>query len=148
VIAPNGNEYIEPTTRARLALVCVVALAIAFALAAALVGPNVKAYLQQLPPCELLDGLRWGLHATVTATVCASFSLFWVGLRILQHGQVPLPGSWVVRRTRVVRDSRARWLARLLMLCGLGVAVAAVVLFVVGKGLLAEFSPRLHCALP
>jgi hypothetical protein len=111
------GDYIEPTPAARrMVVLAFVGFFIILYTTHKWLLPAFLAYLNRLPICQG----RWWM-CVVLLSLCAilpvlAILLASLGVRILRHGQVPVPGAKVFRRTKIVRGRMARLRAYALIL--------------------------------
>lgn len=123
------SEYVEPTPRARIRfaalLLCVLAL-----------GATLHAYLPgwlaqraTQPLCDQLPVVR-GLAVVLLAMFLGPAALVgWQAVRVIRAGQLPVPGSLVVRRTKIRRGRPVVVGAHVALALAALVATAPIVLW-------------------
>lgn len=109
----SPDEWIEPAPGDRRKIIRAAALMLlGLLLFHVLAVKPTQAWVNTLPACERLAWLRGmlvGLMALMP--IGGGAILVPVALRVLRHGRVPPPGTWLWKRTRVWRGRRARWMA-------------------------------------
>ncbi len=138
----NGTEESPgPVIRANKAVRAVV---IVVWIVAALIGaaairwllPYSEQYVSKQEPQAALRTLQ-SLSAIVFLSVLPlGVYLFWYGYRAVRWRQIPPPGTWVIRNTKVVEGPRAQQRGRIVMTLG-------VLLFVLGLSCALYFPYRL-----
>jgi hypothetical protein len=102
------TEYIEPTgtSRIKLTIAYIVFLSIYVVFEANWLP--VKAYINSLPACQILDWNRWIFVIYATAFSILSISCLRVAYFTFKLSQSPVPGEWLLFRTKVKKDAAAR----------------------------------------
>jgi hypothetical protein len=142
-MSPELEEFVEPSPRARRMLVAVLAVHAAIAIGIGLSLPWIAGQVRGLAPCAQLDALRGLLYGAAALSACAAPWALWLGLRSFMQQRVPPVGTWVLRRTRIIRGRRARLIAALLTGAGIALLAAAAHLVTLTQRLTAELGPRL-----
>jgi hypothetical protein len=101
-------EYIEPTgtSRIKLTIAYIVFLSIYVVFEANWLP--VKAYISSLPPCQILDWNQWIFVIYAIAFSILSISCFRVAIFTFKLSQSPVPGEWLLFRTKVKQGMPAK----------------------------------------
>lgn len=121
------EEFLEAFPRSRRGLILLLVSVVALAATVQFwLGPALFAHIESLPVCAQRPW--WQALLIGTVGLLPVIALWSVGQarRILRSGQVPPPGTWVLRRTPIRRGAIARRRAYLLL------AYAALTLAVTG----------------
>jgi hypothetical protein len=104
-----SEDLLEPTPRGRrnLILLCIGAVAVAFALKIWLM-PTLFGYINSLPVCDQLPWWRAVLISTVALLPLAAVQSTLYARKLIKSGQNPPPGTWVFRRTPIKRGRMVR----------------------------------------
>ncbi|RDD81974.1 hypothetical protein [Dyella tabacisoli] len=140
------DEFIEPTPRGRRNLIILFVIGALYATAHRLwLQPALFDYINSLPLCDQLPWWR-GLLISVLITLLFVAALSTrCALQIFQHGQWPLPGTWVFRRTKIQRGPVVRSRAYLLLVAS-ALAVACAWFGWQGLSTTPIFHPKGKCA--
>ena len=139
-------QFIEPTPTGRRKIVAMILGALVAAMVIKLwLSPAYFRYIDGLSVCDQLPWLRGTLiSAMVIPLVVAAVWAVPTALKLLRHGQSPLPGTLVFVRTPIQRGRVVRWRAY-----GLFASSAlAALLPIWGWHLVAQtpvFSPQARC---
>jgi hypothetical protein len=121
-------EYMESTPGIRLAMASVLAVGIVVAWLIYAFAPLVMAPLAALPTlCEELAGYRALMQWFSLVLPVPGLWLVLYGSRILESGQSPPPGAWVLHRTLVKRGPHVTRVA--VALAAVGLLVSLVPLY-------------------
>jgi len=139
-------QFIEPTPAGRRKLVAMLLGAVVAGLVIKLwLSPAYFAHIRGLPVCDQLPWLRGTLiSAMVIPFLIAAAWAVPTALKLLRHGQSPLPGTLVFVRTPIKRGRAVRWRAYGLFAW----SAVALMLPVLGWHLMAQtpiFSPSARC---
>ena len=118
-------EFIEPTadSRRKFAVLWVAALVVGVALIELFEFQMDHANRQ--PICENLTMFSlWCAFVFGGLALCGLWAAS-IGHRALKLDQIPLPGTWVLRRTPIYRGSSARWRAHAVFAWGIFVIAGA-----------------------
>ncbi len=134
---PSAQPVIQANKRLR-------AVAIAIWIVGALVGaaaiqwllPYGEQYAAKQEPQAVLRTLQLLVAFIFLSILPLSVYLFWFGYRATKWRQIPPPGTWVIRNTRVVEGDRAQRRGRIVMALG-------VLLFALGLSCAIYFPHRL-----
>jgi hypothetical protein len=143
----DEKEYIEPTPSVRRGLLLALILALAPAGVFFAFWPEIQAHLRAQSACELIAWLQVLNYSTAALAGAAAGTFAWSGAKVLRHGQAPAPGSWVLRRTRVLRGSAARRRAWVLLAAASVLVLCAVLLLVQSPALTAALAGEFRCPL-
>lgn len=142
---PMTDDFIDPTPKGRRKLLWLMAVAVPLGAAVTYwLLPWFRTQMQVLPPCEALRLARGVITAMLLGLPL--IVVLWalpLARGLWRTGQFPLPGAWVLRRTRIRRGRAVRVRAvALLVWSALTVVLAVGGLVVVHR----VFSDQLACA--
>lgn len=143
--ARMNDDFIDPTPEGRRRLLWLTAvMGLLGALATYWLLPWFRTQMQVLPPCEALRLARGVITAMLLGLPL--IVVLWalpLARGLWRTGQFPLPGAWVLRRTRIRRGRAVRVRAVALLVW----SALTVVLAVGGLVLVSQvFSDQLACA--
>jgi hypothetical protein len=109
------EEFIEPTaaSRRKIAMLFFVALVVGVG-AIELLEAQI-AEVNKRPICENITTLSLWFGVVFGSLVMCGIWVAWMARKALKLNQLPLPGTWVARRTPILRDGALRWRAYLLL---------------------------------
>ncbi|MFC4763546.1 hypothetical protein [Dyella koreensis] len=110
------DEFIEPTSRGRRNLVVLLVMGGMLAIVYRLwLQPALLGHIHSLPLCDQLPWWRGLLISVLASLLFVALLLAWHARQLLRHGQLPPPGTWVFRRTKIQRGVAVRRRAYLLL---------------------------------
>lgn len=106
------DEYIEPTPQAKRFYLAagLIFIPAGLVLAAGLLPPPIG-FIKSLPLCEQLRWYRAEIYFVIALIMALGAGAAPFLIRQMISGQVPPPGTWVLRRTLVRRGPHLRWSA-------------------------------------
>jgi hypothetical protein len=112
------TEFIETSGESRRKLLVLSLVAVVLgAVWTFLLRPALFAHIQGLPDC---DQARWSVGLLLGALGLLPVAGLWAGhyaRKLIRHGQFPLPGAWVWRRTPITRGRPVRYRAYAIGVC-------------------------------
>ena len=137
------RDIIRPTSRGRLFLAILFALAVVLAvLFFAFALPFIKTTLRPAPPPHALLVIKSILGRLAALGTLSGFVAIWYGRRILRNVQYPPPGAWVWHDKRIVRGRPAIRFGWAHIVSGACTCALCIGLVAYAWTILAEFVPR------
>jgi hypothetical protein len=114
--AGSSNRVIRANRKVRaVALAACMVSAVAGVMLIQWLLPQGEQYLSKQSPQGALRILQIAVGFIFLSTVPLSVYLFWFGYRVVKWRQIPPPGAWVIRDTRVVEGDPAQRRGRIVI---------------------------------
>jgi len=120
------DEYLTPTRMQRIKILIWGVIAILFSLIIKFSIPAYISFISEKPFCAQVLWWRWSLGVVFLIGITCVYYSARFGYLLLIHNQLPLPGSNVFFRTKIVRGWRVKVEALIFFIFSIGIFVGLI----------------------